>query len=81
MPLNEEYFDLIKSDTADLRNSGGRRGGAITAAAFLSRFIENHPWVHLDIAGTAWSDKSGPYHRKGATGVAVRTLVRLAETY
>ncbi|MEE8141615.1 MAG: leucyl aminopeptidase [Planctomycetota bacterium] len=81
MPLDEEYFELIKSSTADLRNSGGRRGGAITAAAFLSRFIRNHPWVHLDIAGTAWSTKSGPYHTKGATGVAVRTLVQLAETF
>ncbi|MFQ5655088.1 MAG: leucyl aminopeptidase [Planctomycetota bacterium] len=78
MPLDEEYFELIRSDVADVKNSGGRKGGAISAAAFLSRFIEGHPWVHLDIAGTASSDKASSYGPKGATGAAVRTLVHLA---
>lgn len=77
LPLWEEYAEQIKSDIADLKNVGGKEAGAITAAFFLSRFIEGYPWVHLDIAGTAWADKEGPYTPKGATGVGVRLLVEL----
>ena len=78
MPLSDEYAELMKSEVADLKNSAGRWAGAVTAAAFLSRFIEGHPWVHLDVAGTAWTDRVGPYQTKGATGAGVRTLVELA---
>lgn len=76
LPLWEGYYELIKSDIADMKNSGGRDGGAITAACLLSKFVEKYPWVHLDIAATAWTDKERPYTPKGATGVGVRILTR-----
>ena len=69
---------LLKSAFADLANIGGRWGGAITAAKFLKEFVEDKPWVHLDIAGTAWLDENKPHQAKGPTGVAVRTFVELA---
>ena len=72
MPLDDEYQDLLKSNFADVANIGGRPGGAITAACFLSRFTQNYPWAHLDIAGTAW--KSGA--TKGATGRPVPLLTQ-----
>ncbi len=78
MPLDEDYKDYLKSAFADLANVGGRWGGAITAAMFLKEFAEDTPWVHLDIAGTAWLDEEKPHMAKGPTGVPVRTLVRLA---
>ena len=78
MPLDEEYKDYLKSAFADLPNIGGRWGGAITAATFLKEFADSTPWVHLDIAGTAWLDDAKPYLAKGPSGVGVRTLVRLA---
>lgn len=78
MPLEEEYRELIKSPWADIKNSAGREGGAITAALFLSEFVEDTPWVHLDIAGTFYQEKDSTYRPKGASGVAVRTLVNLA---
>ena len=78
MPMYEEYKEKIKSDVADIKNVGGRYGGAITAAKFLAEFINDTPWVHLDIAGTSQSDKERGYLVKGATGVPVRTLVNLA---
>jgi leucyl aminopeptidase len=78
MPLEEDYKEYLKSAFADLANVGGRWGGAITAAWFLKEFAEETPWVHLDIAGTAWLDDSKPYLAKGPTGIPVRTLVRLA---
>lgn len=78
MPMDEEYDEQIKSDVADLKNVGGRKGGAITAAKFLAHFVEETPWVHLDIAGTSMAEEEKGYHPKGATGVAVRTLVHLA---
>jgi leucyl aminopeptidase len=78
MPMFEEYKEGNKSDVADIKNSGGRNGGAITAAQFLSEFVEDTPWVHLDVAGTSMSDKDKGYLVKGATGVGVRTLVNLA---
>jgi leucyl aminopeptidase len=78
MPLEEEYKEYLKSAFADLANVGGRWGGAVTAAMFLKEFAEDTPWVHLDIAGTAWLDDAKPYLAKGPTGVSVRTMVRLA---
>ena len=80
MPLDDDYKEYLKSAFADLANIGGRWGGAITAAMFLKEFAEDTPWVHLDIAGTAWLDDAKPYLAKGPTGVPVRTLVRLART-
>ncbi len=78
MPLWKEYYEQLKSDIADTNNIGGRPAGAITAAAFLSKFIENTRWAHLDIAGTAWVQQYGPkkpYYPKGATGIGVRLLL------
>jgi leucyl aminopeptidase len=74
LPLFEEYTEQIKGDTADIKNSGGRKGGALTAAAFLKEFAE-YPWAHLDIAGTAYGKKGNAYTTKGATGVPTRLLV------
>jgi len=75
MPLIEELNDKIKGDVGDVKNSGGRAGGAITAALFLRRFSEGLPWAHLDIAGSARRAKAGPLGPKGATGVGVSTLL------
>ena len=78
LPMYEEYKEQNKSDVADIKNSGGRWGGAITAAQFLSEFVGDKPWVHIDIAGTAQTEKERGYIVKGATGVGVRTLVNFA---
>jgi leucyl aminopeptidase len=78
MPVFDDYKDQLKSEIADFTNTGGRPGGAITAAIFLKEFTGDLPWVHLDIAGTAWAEEAKPYQPKGPTGVAVRTLVELA---
>ena len=75
LPLWPEYAKQIKSDIADVKNSGGRPAGAITGAAFLQTFVK-YPWCHLDIAGTAWTKKTKPYTPKGATGVGVRLLTQ-----
>ncbi len=75
LPLWKEYFEEMKSDIADLKNVGGKYGGAITAAAFLANFAESYPWIHLDIAPTAWVDRDYSYFRKGATGWGVDLLV------
>ncbi|MBD2314723.1 leucyl aminopeptidase [Desertifilum sp. FACHB-1129] len=75
MPLEEQYFEGLKSPIADMKNTGPRPGGAITAALFLKQFVKETPWVHLDIAGPVWSDKENGYHPSGATGFPVRTLV------
>lgn len=75
MPLYEEYKDYIKSDIAHIKNSGGRDGSLLTAGYFLKEFAGNTPWVHLDIAGTAWNDKDKPYLSKGATGIGVRLIL------
>lgn len=80
MPLFEEYKDQLRSEIADMLNTGGRPGGAITAALFLREFTGGLPWAHLDIAGTAWADDNKPFLPKGASGVGVRTLVELAFT-
>jgi leucyl aminopeptidase len=80
LPLYDEFHDQIKSAYADIKNIGGRPGGAITAAAFLSNFANGAPWVHIDIAGTAWTQdgtREKSYNPKGATGFGVRTLVKL----
>jgi leucyl aminopeptidase len=76
LPLWEEYYDLIKSDVADMKNTGGRPGGTITAAAFLSKFVGNAEWAHLDIASTDWSDREKAYIPKGPTGVGARLLIQ-----
>ena len=78
MPMPEEYKEQLKSEIADVKNIGHKYGGAITAALFLAEFVDNTPWVHIDIAGTANSDKESGYIVKGATGIGVRTLVELA---
>ncbi len=78
MPLDEDYKDLLKSAFADLANIGGRWGGAISAAWFLREFTGDTPWVHLDIAGTAWLDEAKPHLAKGPSGVCVRTFSNLA---
>jgi leucyl aminopeptidase len=80
LPLYAEFNEQIRSKFADIKNIGGRAGGSITAAIFLSNFVDETPWIHLDIAGTAWTqegtwDKS--YNPKGATGFGIRSLIRL----
>ncbi len=81
LPLWAEYREQIKSDYADMKNTGGRPGGASTGAALLAEFASEYPWVHLDIAGTAWSSQSKPYTPKGCVGLGVRLLVQLARTW
>ena len=78
MPVFDDYKEALKSEIADMSNTGGRPGGAITAALFIKEFTGDLPWVHIDIAGTAWAEEPKPYQPKGATGVSVRTLVELA---
>lgn len=75
MPMEEQYFEGMKSVVADMKNTGPRAGGAITAALFLKQFVEKTPWVHLDVAGPVWTEKESGYNSAGATGFAVRTLV------
>jgi leucyl aminopeptidase len=77
LPLWDEYKELIKSDAADIKNTGGRAAGSITAALFLQEFAEGYPWVHLDIAGTAYSESDLVALPKGPTGVPVGTFVEL----
>jgi len=78
MPLLDGHREDIKSEIADIKNTGSRQAGASTAAAFLQHFVGDTPWVHLDIAGTAWTtSKPGPYQPRGATGVGVRLLVEM----
>ncbi len=79
LPLVAEYRDDIKSPVADLKNIGGSNAGSITAALFLQEFVDGRPWVHLDIAGPAFTDKDLPYMPKGGTGFGVRTLLRYLE--
>ena len=81
MPLHQEYEDQIRSDVAQLKNTGGRLGGACTAAAFLKAFARETPWAHLDIAGVAWSKKDAPTVPKGATAFGVRLLDRFVADY
>ena len=80
MPLYEDYAEQLRSEVADMVNSGGRPAGSCTAAMFLKEFAGDLPWAHLDIAGTAWAEDLKPWQAKGASGVAVRTLAELAFT-
>ncbi|MCS6814944.1 MAG: leucyl aminopeptidase [Cyanobacteria bacterium] len=75
MPLEEKYFESMKSPIADMKNIGGRSAGAITAALFLKQFVKDTAWAHLDVAGPVWADKESGYNNAGATGYGVRTLV------
>lgn len=81
LPLGDEYADMIKSDIGDIKNTGGRWGGAITAAEFLKVFAEDTPWIHLDIAGMAWMEENRPYIAKGPSGIAVRSILEWARSY
>jgi leucyl aminopeptidase len=78
LPIFDEYREQLKSDIADMTNTGGRPAGSITAAMFLKEFTGGLPWAHIDIAGTAWAEEAKPYLPKGPSGVAVRTLAALA---
>ena len=79
--MDDEYAEQIKSDYADMKNVGGRKAGPITGAKLLANFIGKAPWVHLDIAGTAQTEKDCGYQVKGATGAMVRTLIYLAMSF
>jgi leucyl aminopeptidase len=81
MPLGDEYADMIRSDIGDIKNTGGRYGGASTAAEFLHAFAEDTPWIHLDIAGLAWIDENKPFIAKGPSGVAVRSILEWVRSY
>jgi len=81
LPLWENYYDQIKSDIADMKNTGGRAASVITASAFLSRFVQKYPWVHLDIAATSWTEKDRPYTPKGATGIGTRLLTQFLRDF
>jgi leucyl aminopeptidase len=81
LPLGDEYAELIKSDIGDIKNTGGRYGGAITAAEFLKVFAEDTPWIHLDIAGMAWMEENRPYIAKGPSGIAVRSILEWVRSY
>jgi leucyl aminopeptidase len=78
MPVDQDYFEHIRSEIADIKNTGGRWGGAVTAAMFLKEFVDDKPWIHLDIAGTAWLEENKAWMPKGPSGVAVRSLVDFA---
>src|SRR5467141_2713930 len=82
MPIDDDYREFIKGTVADIQNIGsGKGGGAITGAMFIKEFTGDTPWIHLDIAGTAWNDDAKPWLAKGPTGVALRTLVHLVMSY
>jgi leucyl aminopeptidase len=75
MPMEERYFESMKSPLADMKNTGARAGGAISASVFLKQYVKDTPWAHLDVAGPVWTDKEHGYNSVGATGYGVRTLV------
>jgi leucyl aminopeptidase len=82
MPMDDEYREFIKGSFADIQNIGsGKGGGSITGAWFIREFAGDSPWIHLDIAGTAWNDDAKPWLAKGPTGVALRTLINLVMSY
>lgn len=82
LPIGKEYSKMIKSDIADVKNIGpARKAGTIIGAVFIQEFVDKAKWAHLDIAGTAWADESSPHQAKGPTGVAIKTLIRLAERF
>jgi leucyl aminopeptidase len=79
LPLDDEYKETLKSNIADMVNAGSRWGGAIFAAMFLKEFAEDTPWIHLDIAGTAWMEEGKPWIAKGPSGIALRSLVEFVK--
>jgi leucyl aminopeptidase len=81
LPLDDDYMEQIRSSIADIMNTGGRWGGAITAAMFLKEFAEETPWIHLDIAGTAWLEEQKPWIAKGPSGIALRSLVEFVKSF
>jgi leucyl aminopeptidase len=81
LPLGDEYVEMIRSDIGDIKNTGGRWGGASTAAEFLHTFAEDTPWIHLDIAGVAWNEETKPYMPKGPSGIAVRSILEWVRNY
>ena len=81
LPLGDEYMEMIRSEIGDIKNTGGRWGGASTAAEFLHTFAEDTPWIHLDIAGVAWNEEAKPYMPKGPSGVAMRSILEWVRTY
>jgi len=82
MPCTDDYRDQIKSQIADIQNTGNSRyGGSITAAMFLKEFVGDTPWIHLDIAGTAWMDDVKPWLSKGPSGIAVRSIAEWVRGY
>jgi leucyl aminopeptidase len=81
LPVEDDYRDVIKSTIADIKNTGGRYGGAINAAMFLKEFAEDTPWLHLDIAAVAWVDDAKPWSASGPMGVAVRSVIEWIRTY
>ena len=81
MPMEDRYFEGLKSVVADMKNTGPRAGGSITAALFLKQFVKDTPWAHLDLAGPVWTDKENGYNNPGATGYGVRMLVEWVSAY
>ncbi len=81
LPVEQDYFEHIRSEIADIKNTGGRWGGAVTAAMFLKEFVDDKPWIHLDIAGTAWLEESKAWMPKGPSGIAVRSIVDFARAF
>ncbi len=81
LPVDDEYMEQIRSTIADIMNTGGRWGGAITAAMFLKEFAEDTPWIHLDIAGTAWMEDQKPWISKGPSGIALRSLIEFVKSF
>jgi leucyl aminopeptidase len=81
LPLDDEYREQIRSNIADIMNTGGRYAGAVTAAMFLKEFVEDKPWIHLDIAGTAWIEENKPFIARGPSGIAVRSLIEFVRGF
>src|SRR6478609_1880887 len=81
LPLDTEYLDQIRSNIADIMNTGGRWGGASTAAVFLKEFVDDTPWLHLDIAGTAWMEENKSWIAKGPSGIGVRSLIEFVRSF
>jgi len=79
LPLDDDYKEQLKSGVADLKNVGGKWGGAVTAAKFLEQFVDSKPWIHLDIAGPSWSDSDNTTRDAGGTGCFVRTILTFLE--
>jgi leucyl aminopeptidase len=81
LPIEDEYREQIVSQIGDIKNTGGRYGGAITAAMFLKEFVAETPWLHLDIAALAWNDDAKPWIASGPTGVGVRSITEWVRSY